>query len=249
MGKGAVLWILLMAGLAIAQPAFDVASVKPSPPPEGDLININLGGASHGVVTLANTTLSECIRYAYGLANEDQVSGPDWIRDRHIRFDITAKAPPATPPDQLLAMMQTLLAQRFHLVLHREPRRIAHFELAVAKNGPRLPAVPDDGRSVRRYYGKNRLSYTHVSMDRFAVLLSRVLGQPVFDKTGLSGAFDVELDWQPDDAAPAPGETESGPRPDIFAAIQQQLGLKLEASKQPVEVLVVDSAEKVPVAN
>ncbi len=113
MGKSVVPWILLMAGFAAAQPAFDVASVKPSPPPEGDLININLGGASHGVVTLANTTLSECIRYAYGLANEDQIAGPDWIRDRHIRFDITAKAPPATPPDELLAMMQTLLAQRF----------------------------------------------------------------------------------------------------------------------------------------
>ncbi|MDR3702186.1 MAG: TIGR03435 family protein [Candidatus Sulfopaludibacter sp.] len=249
MGKSVVLWVLLMTGFAAAQPAFDVASVKPSPPPEGDLININLGGASHGVVTLANTTLSECIRYAYGLANEDQIAGPDWIRDRHIRFDITAKAPPATPPDQLLAMMQTLLAQRFHLVLHREPRRIPHFELTVAKNGPKLPAAPGDGPSVRRYYEKNRLSYTHVPMDRFAVLLSRVLGQPVFDKTALKGAFDVELDWTPDDAAPAPAETDSAPRPDIFAAIQQQLGLKLEASKQPVEVLVVDEAEKVPVAN
>jgi uncharacterized protein (TIGR03435 family) len=248
MGKSA-LWILLMASVAGAQPAFDVASVKPSPPPEGDLININLGGVSHGVVTLANTTLSECIRYAYGLANEDQISGPDWIRDRHIRFDITAKAPPETPPDQILAMMQALLAQRFHLVLHREPRRIPHFELTVAKNGPKLPTAPGDGPSARRYYGKGRLSYTHVPMDRFAVLLSRVLGQPVFDKTGLSGAFDVELDWMPEDAAPPPAETESAPRPDIFAAIQQQLGLRLEASKQPVEVLVIDEAEKVPVAN
>jgi uncharacterized protein (TIGR03435 family) len=244
-----LLSILLPVGAALAQPAFDVASVKPSPDASGDLIYINLGTASHGEVTLNNTTLSECIRYAYGLVSEDQIAGPDWIRDRHIRFDIIAKAPPETSMDRLLAMMQTLLTERFRLALHREPRRVPHFDLAVAKSGPKLVAAPGDGPTARRYYGPGRLSYTHIPMDRFAVLLSRQLKQPVFDKSGLSGAFDVELNWTPDDAPPAPADAGSAPWPDIFSAIQQQLGLKLEVSKEPLEVLVVDRAEKVPVAN
>jgi uncharacterized protein (TIGR03435 family) len=250
MHKTVVVWVLLLTGAAPAQPAFDVASLKPSPPPEGDLINIDLGTVSHGMLTLTNTTLSECVRYAYGLASEDQISGPDWIRDRHIRFDVVAKAPPATPADELPAMMQALLAQRFRLVLHREPKRIAHFDLAVAKNGPKLPVAPDDGPTTRVYYGRGRLSYKHIPMDRLAVLLSRQLRQPVFNKTGLSGAFDVELNWTPDDTPSGmPAEADSAPRPYIFNAIQQQLGLKLEASKEPVEVLVVDRADKVPLGN
>ena len=241
-----VLCLALLAAALSAQPRFDVASVKPSPPPPGDLLNINLGTASHGVVTLANTTLSECVRYAYGLVSEEQITGPDWIRDRHIRFDITAKAPPDTPREGLLAMMQTLLAERFQLVLRHEAKRIPHFDLTVAKNGPKMPAAEGDGRMSRRYYGVGRLSYTHVPMEQLAILLSRQLKQSVFDKTGLAGTFDVELDWSPDDA---PADATGAQRPDILTAVQQQLGLKLESSKEPLQVLVVEQANKVPVEN
>ncbi len=91
----ALLLLVAAGGCALTQPAvlpeFDVASVKPSPPSGGDLININLGTANHGVVTLTNTTLSECIRWAYSLVSEAQISGPDWIRDRSLRVDIDAK--------------------------------------------------------------------------------------------------------------------------------------------------------------
>src|SRR5579859_7256616 len=158
-------FLFVASGAAFAQPAFDVASVKPSPPAGGDLININLGTLSHGTVTLGNTTLSECIRYAYGLVSEEQITGPDWIRDRQIRFDIAAKAPADTAPEQILAMMQTLLAQRFRLVLHREPRKIPHFDLTVGKNGPKLLPAEGDAPTNRRYYGTGRLSYTHIPMD------------------------------------------------------------------------------------
>jgi uncharacterized protein (TIGR03435 family) len=99
-----------------AQPSFDVATVKRGGPvrPDG-LLDINLGTASHGTVTLSNTTLSECIRYAYGFTNEEQIAGPDWIRDRSIRFEIVAKAPPETPAAQLRLMLQTLLQERLRL--------------------------------------------------------------------------------------------------------------------------------------
>src|SRR5215467_13926598 len=114
-----VFWCVLAVASAPAQPAFDVASVKQGGPvrPDG-LLDINLGTAVHGVVTLSNTTLSECIRYAYGLANESQIAGPDWIRDRSIRFEIVAKAPADTPVDALRRMLQTLLNERFRLEMH-----------------------------------------------------------------------------------------------------------------------------------
>jgi uncharacterized protein (TIGR03435 family) len=232
---------------ALAQPAFDVASVKQGGPvrPDG-LLDINLGTANHGTVTLSNTTLSECIRYAYGLGNEQQISGPDWIRDRMYRFEIIAKAPPDTAAGQLRLMLQTLLKERFRLEIHKEQRKLTHLDLIVSKNGPKLLLSEGEGPGVRRCSMSGCLSYTHLAMDRLAVLLSRLLKEPVFDKTGLNGAYDLELNWQPDDA---PTDTGGGAKPDIFAALEQQLGLKLVISKTPVDVVVVDSADKIPVGN
>jgi len=235
---------LFAAGAALGQ-TFDVASVKPSPPPPGDSININLGTASHGTVTLTNTTLSECIRWAYGLESEDLVSGPDWIRDRALRVDIVAKAPPDTPMDQLLLMTQALLAERFRLKLHHAPKAVPHFELTVARDGPKMPESKSDASALRAY-GRGRLDYLHLSPHTLAVLLSRQLRQPVIDRTGLEGFFDVKLEWEPDDAPPA---TDPAVRPDIYSAVQQQLGLRLEPKKTPIDCLVVDSAEKVPIGN
>lgn len=237
---------LLFAAAGLAQSAFDVASIKPGGPvrPDG-LLDINLGTVVHGMVTLSNATLSECILFAYGFSSEEQVAGPDWIRERATRFQIAAKAPPDTGPDQIRLMMQALLKERFRLEAHREPRRIAHFDLTVGKNGPKMPVSEGDGPSERRDYGRGRLSYRRLSMDRLAALLSRQLKEPVFDRTGLRGAYDVELNWTPEDSPPG----DAGKQPEIFGALQQQLGLKLERSKEPVEVLVVDRAEKSPVAN
>ena len=243
----AVLLSVLLSAALLAQPAFDVASVKPGGPvrPDG-LLDINLGAISHGTVTLTNTTLSECIRFAYGLMNEEQVAGPDWIRDRSLRYQIVAKAPPDTPDDQIHRMMQTLLSQRFRLETHYESRKVPHLDLTVSRNGPNMPRPEGDGPSERRHYSPGRLSYTRLSMSRLVLLLSRLLKQPVFDKTGLTGVYDVELNWQPDDAPTDPGVA---PKPDIFAAVRRQLGLNLEASKEPLNILVVDRAGKVPLEN
>src|SRR5580698_6742267 len=128
------LLILLSLASALAQ-TFDVASVKPSPPTVSDRLEINLGAFNHGVVTLTNTTLSECVQYAYGLVSEDQIDGPDWIRDRRLRVDITAKTSPDTQLDKVLLMTQALLAQRFHMELHREAKPVRHLELTVSRKG------------------------------------------------------------------------------------------------------------------
>jgi uncharacterized protein (TIGR03435 family) len=224
--------------VVFAQSAFEVASVKPSPPSQGDLLNINLGNASHGVVTLTNTTLSECIRYAYGLVSEDQISGPDWIHDRALRVDIVAKAPPDTPNDQLLLMTQNLLAERFRLALHREEKPISHLELVVAKAGLKMPETAGDKAVHPPEYRRGRLHYSHITTHTLAVLLSRQLRQLVRDNTALTAFYDVNLDWSPEDQPS-----------DLFTAIQQQIGLKLEASKAPIDVLTIDHAEKVPISN
>src|SRR6185437_10334759 len=136
----------LLAAFAFAQPLkFDVASLKPSGPVgPGGTYNANLGEAHHGTVTLTNCTLADCLRYAYSFASNEQISGPDWIKDKNVRFDILAKTAPATSIDDALTMLQHLLDERFQLTLHHQMKDMAHYALTIAKNGPKLRAVEFD---------------------------------------------------------------------------------------------------------
>jgi uncharacterized protein (TIGR03435 family) len=234
-----LLWCLmpLCAGLSqqvpqLAQqappPAFEVASLKPSPPSNGDAIYITLGAVNHGTVKMTNVTLSECIIWAYGLVSAEQVSGPVWISEREVRFDIVAKALPETHADQLRLMMRTLLAERFGLTLHSEPRRLEHLELSVDKTGPKLARLPDGAPAFPFEFTRGRLMYSRITMNTLAVLLSRQLKQMVLDNTSLPGFYDVKLEWTPDDEGIA--------GVDIFSAVRQQLGLNLALKKTPVEI-------------
>lgn len=233
---------LLAASAAWAQPAFEVASVKPSAPSEGDRLNINLGAVNHNTVTMANVTLSEAIRWAYHLVSQEQVTGPDWINDRSIRFDITAKAAAGAPAADLRSMMQTLLAERFALKVHTEPRRMDHYELAVdPKTGSKLTPAAGDQPAFRPEYAPGKLHYSHITANTIAVLLARQLKEMVLDNTNLPGFYDISLEWTPDDAGV------SGV--DVYSAVRQQLGLRLQHEKSQVNVYVVDHAEKTPAAN
>jgi uncharacterized protein (TIGR03435 family) len=231
---------LLASSLCAQRPEFDVASVKVSEPAAGDTININLGTVRHGELTLGNATLVECVRFAYGLVSDDQVASPEWAKSRENRYDIIAKSAPDTPRERMLEMLQTLLDDRFKLAMHREPKVLAHYELAIAKGGVKMhPAAPEAGTETRfASLPLHRIASHNMPMFRFVMLLSRQLRQAVLDNTGLTGGYEVDLQWT---------EEESGQS--IFSAIQDQLGLKLEPRKSPVEILVIDKAEKVPVAN
>jgi uncharacterized protein (TIGR03435 family) len=151
--------------------------------------------------------------------------------------------------DQILVMMQHLLAERFHLVLHTEQKPVAHLELSAASGGSKLRETADGGNSKLLASGRGLLSYTHLPMGTLSMLLSRRLRQPVIDKTGLTGFYDVTLKWEPNDLPPGSGSPDSLALPDIYTAVREQLGLRLEAKKTPLEVLVVDSADKVPAPN
>jgi uncharacterized protein (TIGR03435 family) len=234
----------LIASAAFAQPAFDVASVKPSEPvPPGENYRANLGSAMNGRVQVTNGTLADCIKFAYGLVSDDQLAGPDWVKSRGFRYDIDGRAPASTPRDQLLLMLRAVLAERFHLVMHTESRPFAHLVLTVAKEGVKMKRVADDSPS-NMSYAIGHLTHSRGSMYILALLLSRQMRQLVLDQTGLPGFYQFELKWTPADA---PEGTDTGPP--IFKAIQEQLGLKLESRKDGVDVLVVDSADRVPTAN
>jgi uncharacterized protein (TIGR03435 family) len=233
---------LLIAALANAQ-SFEVATLKLSPPPQGNEININIGTARNGRVTLGNATLSDCLRFAYGLVSDAQLAGPDWIRSG-VRFDVDGRAPADTPRDQLLLMLRTLLAERLKLMVHNDQRELPFLALVTSKGGPKFSeSKADPDARARNVTAGGHISAVQLSMPVLAVLLSRFERQTILDRTGLTGSYDVKLEW----ALPPGADGAAGPS--IYTALQEQLGLKLESRKGPVDVLVVDHAEKTPAEN
>ena len=232
------------------QREFEVATVKTSPPPQGNSININLGGFRNGVLRFTNASLSDCLKFAYDLVSDAQLSGPAWITSKEVRFDIVAQAAPDTPRDQLRPKLQALLAERLKLVVHFERRDLPYLALVRDKNGSKLrQSAPgqaqSNGISVRGHINGGAMP-----MPTLTLLLSRFEQETVINMTGLDGLYEVNLEWAPMESVASPGGAirppESPAGPALSTALQEQLGLKLEGRKGPVDVLVVDHAEKVP---
>jgi uncharacterized protein (TIGR03435 family) len=243
-----ILTLLVATGFAIARAqTFDVASVK-IPPPHviGQPYNITVAEIQNDTITFTNASLADCIRFAYGLSSNLQISGPDWITSTESRYNIVAKTAPGTTRDQILQMMQALLAERFKLAFHYEQRALNYYPLVVAKGGPRMPepaAAP--ATAPAGVNGQLRILSNRMPMAGVVSLLSRYMRALVVDQTGLAGEFEVKLVWTPDDR-PVPEDQQGA---SVFAAVQEQLGLKLESRKGPMEVMVVDRAEKIPTEN
>ena len=238
---------------------FEVATVKAVPPPQaGEQYNINLGTVRNGRVTLTNVTLGDCLKFAYGIVSDSQITGPDWIKSKAVRFDIVAQADPGTPRERLLVILQTLLEERLKLVLHPEQKELSYLALVPAKNGSKLRSAEADASPAGGAMMLGHIVSPRMSMATLATLLSRFERQTVLDKTGLNSFYEVKLEWNwhRDRPTPPGGDatglrepTEGTDGPSIFTGLEEQLGLKLEARKGPLEVLVVDSAEKVPAEN
>jgi uncharacterized protein (TIGR03435 family) len=240
--------ILLCALLVAAASAqeFEVVSIKPN----GTGSNSSHTRSDQGRLAALNVPLRQIIVQAYGV-KDYQVEGPDWLAA--ARFDIAAKFPEALPKDPvkynaaLRTMMQQMLRDRFKLTLHSTQKSFAVYGLVVAKNGIRFKeAVVTDSHDSNS--DNNHYTGKAVSMDTFANFLSRRQDLPVIDMTGLKGYYDLTLDWIPE-----PKQPNADPPPAAGAylteAIQDQLGLRLENRKAPIEVLIVDHIEKLPTEN
>jgi uncharacterized protein (TIGR03435 family) len=245
-----IYFLAAILAVAFAGPdQFEVASVKPNRVG-------NAGGesaprekitASPGSLTMQSVSLQTCLKWAYGL-RDFQISGPGWLTSE--RYDIVAKASGPSTEVELRAMLRTLLADRFKLKSHVETKEKPVYELIVAKNGPKLRAAKDGDPSFGPAGGE--LIFRNFSMADLADRLSSrpfKLDLPVLDRTGLDGRFDfaLKLATNPDELKHTLEGMEQGPS--IFVFFQDQLGLKLESRKGPVEMLVVESAEKIPSEN
>ncbi len=227
----------MIYGQSATRPQFEVASVKVSTTdPSFSAMN-----SGNGRLTAINVTLKRCITGAYGIGPNLIFGGPDWLDSD--RFEITAKAEQPVGDRILMTMLQTLLAERFKLALHREEKPIEAYVLEVTKNAAKLEK--GDGLGAKTSTARGDIVATNATMDRFAEILSRQMDLPVVNHTGLDGVFNLRLQWTPESAGPAtPPEGAVIEEPSIFTAIQEQLGLRLRAQKVPVEVLIIDHAER-----
>jgi uncharacterized protein (TIGR03435 family) len=233
-------------------PAFEVASVKPNKSGTGRFSILRAPG---GGFTATNATLKMLIRAAYGIQDHQLVGGPSWLDSE--RYDIVAKAPPGTPDrGELGPMLRTLLADRFKVQIHRETRQMPVYALVLDRNGPKFKEVKREARDGDGDFHKGRghLTGQSVPISDLAEILSGEIGFSVLERTGLSGLYDLKLEWTPDRSQTrGPGDNIEGreltPAPDplgpsLFTALQEQLGLKLEKQTGPVEILVIDHAER-----
>jgi uncharacterized protein (TIGR03435 family) len=228
-----VLWSIpiLLAAPAFAQPqAFEAATIKPSVDRPG-----HSGSHSRtGMIVLTGQTLKGLICAAYEVKDFQVSGGPKWIDGD--RFDVNAKAPGAEEGPQLKAMLQTLLADRFQLVIHHEQKIAPAYALVLVKSGLKIKPV-EGATGSSSNGGRGQLTVTGMTMVKFADLLSRELKSPVADLTETPGSYNFKLEWSIDGDA---NDVESA----MFAALQSQLGLKLESRKLPIDMIVVDKAEK-----
>jgi uncharacterized protein (TIGR03435 family) len=217
---------------------FEVASVKSHKPEEGPLRAST--SVEIGRINFANVTVKNCIRQAYHLKPYQVSGGPGWLSDD--RYDVIAKAAGAASRSQVMLMLQALLADRFKLTFHFEEKEMPIYSLVIAKNGPKIKEAKDDGNGLEIGGDpQHALSARNISMAQFAGTLSRLqeLDHPVVDRTGLKGVFNINLDFEAEDSA---SPDKAGPS--IFTALPEQLGLKLETTKGPVQILVIDHVER-----
>jgi uncharacterized protein (TIGR03435 family) len=242
----ATIIVTVTAGSQVqAQPqGFEVATIKANHSGSG---GSNSPRLTNGRLWAENASLKQILQVAYDLSAL-RIIGPDWLDSD--RYDLTGIAPHGVPDTELRPMLQSLLKERFQLAAHRESREMPVYDLVVAKDGLKMalfdpghpPVPPPRNGAASMIIGAG-------TMSQLANMLTGSAGRPVLDKTGIEGRYGYALMFSPLTAQAVPESgADLGPL-DLFAALQQQLGLKLESKKDTVEVLVVDHAERVPSEN
>ena len=260
---------------AAERPSFDVASIKPNKSGDNRVLTRFQPG---GLFTETNAALNRLIILTYQLKPHQMIAGPEWDRLLAEHFDIEAKVAGKPSREQMALMMQSLLADRFKLVVHHETRQLPLYALVFSKagkTGPQLIPHSDDAKCIQsadglpvaqpgpgqtmpaycggfslvRRPGGMRDAGNKVTLDMLIGLLGNYVDRPVVDRTGLSGTFDLTLEFTlatPPGFVldPMHGPSDSSGRPSLFTALQEQLGLKLESQTGPVDVLVIDHVEQ-----
>lgn len=237
------------------EPGYEVATIKPSPPDEQGR-GFNLRGRQ---MIVRNFTVEGLITLAFNLHETQVIGGPDWMKSENFDMEILPDHEGLPSLEQARGITRKLLADRFGLKFHYETKELSVYVLSVAKTGPKLTKSGADPNSPPGMGGPpGRMGMRNGSMEEFAMMMQGILDRPVLDQTGLKDRYDLMLRWTPDDSQyggkipPQNNADGSAPNadapPPLFTAIQEQLGLKLEAVKAPAKVLVIDSVNK-PSAN
>lgn len=237
-----------------AKPKFDAVTVKPSDPNRpGKLFTVR----GRHILTI-NTTANDLITFAYGLHVKQIVGAQDWLANDKFDIDGVPDVEGQPSADQLRMLIQDVLADRFRLTFHHDKQELPVYALTLAKGGPKMDvtaAVPSDSRNFMfRKLGELRV--TNSTMQDFCKgMQSAVMDKPVVDHTGLTDRYDFNLSWTPDQsqfgqmgANLSPPADDANAPPSLYTALQEQLGLKLEATKAAADVIVIDHLEK-PSAN
>jgi uncharacterized protein (TIGR03435 family) len=231
----AVFAFLVVCTSANAQevtPAFEAATVKVNDNPDGG----NGFFPTPGRLRAVNFTLLQLIQAAFHVRTGTLFGASAWMQSD--RFDIDAKATEKSTFDDDLRMLQSLLIDRFGLRYHRETRELRTQVLVIAKSGLKFKASPDQTQKEQIAIRPAEISGTAIPFGHFVSVLEAKLGYPLKNETGMTGKFDLDLKYVPDDA------TARSYGPSLFAALEEQLGLKLEARRGPAEVFVIDSAAR-----
>ena len=239
--------LLIPACLGQQVPAFDAASIKPAKPGVRGFSIRPLPGR----LSASNTTLAMLVGEAYHVYEFQISGGPKWISTD--RYDIEAKAAGETQPSerQLREMLRQLLADRFKLAVRRETKEAPVYVMEVGKGGPKFQVSKDsDAPPEFRVFQRRQITAARAPLSYLVEALSFLVGRPVVDRTGLDGKYDYKLEWTPDETQmrsdEAPPQVE-GNVPSLASAVQEQMGLRLQSQKGPVEMIVIETAEKASV--
>lgn len=224
------------------QPTFAVATIRPS----SAEVKFEHDGATDFLadgLRMHDVTVDACIRLAYGVQNS-QILGPAWLDSDH--FDIVTKTDTPTTRDQMKLMLRALLADRFGLTFHHETREMRALVLTVVDKGAKLKPAADPAAPPFRQNSANGTEARSMPIQEFADFLAQPLHMPIVNQTGLTGRYDFALDFTP--YLPESGKNMDGTKPDtmgiVKAAMQDELGLKMDTRKTPVDVMVIDHVGK-----
>ena len=233
--------LLLFAATVLSAQTFEVTSVKVNTSGSG---SSGLPWLAKGRLTATNATMRQMLQAAWGFSSP-QIMGPAWIDTD--RYDLEARSPEGVADTEVKPMLQALLTERFGLGAHIETKEMPVYTLVVMKDGPKIKPTDTEHPFTQpsRMPGACCMMVAYRGLlDDLARGLSGTVGRPVINKTGLEGPYTWALQY-----AQVDGAADLNGAPDIFGAVQQQLGLKLESTKAAVETLVVDRAERVPTGN